>query len=136
MHQECPVGNVYDLDSVDIGQRSHDFLILCLARGVYGNVSNQKIFSYADYIDALDITARLSDSGSDLAEFTGLIVDSDAKSEAVAGVRCWFTGHNLSVPRAVATGDLLAHIKKYAEKAGRGQIRSRRARRDWTTSRD
>jgi hypothetical protein len=88
MHEECPVRDIYDLDSVDVGDRGDYLLIVRFARGVHGDVANKKIFPDTDDVDTLDVTTGEPDGGRDLSELSGFVMDLYAKGQAVARVRC------------------------------------------------
>ena len=94
MHQKRAVRDVDDLDAVDMIERIDDLFVMCFARGVYGNVTYQKILTDANDIDTLDIAPGLPDRGRDLAEFAGKIVYSNSKCEAVACVGCLCVAHS------------------------------------------
>jgi hypothetical protein len=78
MHQKRSVRDVYYLDPVDIPQRSDNFLIVFFRRSVYGYIADQKIFTDADYIDALDVAAGASDGRRYLTELSRKVMNSDA----------------------------------------------------------
>lgn len=94
MHQKRAVGDVDDLDAVNVTERVDDLFVMRLARGVDGNIAYQKVLADANDIDAFDIAARLADRGGDLAEFSRKIVYSNSKCEAVACVGCLCIAHS------------------------------------------
>ena len=57
----------HHLDAVDVLHRLDDLLVVVLARGVNCNVTDEKVLPDADDVDALDVTARPTDRGGDLA---------------------------------------------------------------------
>src|SRR5436190_900227 len=93
MHQEGAVAHIYDLDAVNVLERRNNFLVLRFARGVDGDVADQKILPDADDIDPLNIATGLADRSRHLTELARLIMDLDAQRNAVAGVGCWFVVH-------------------------------------------
>ena len=93
MHQERSVGNANNLDPVDVVERRDDLLVVRLARGVHGDIPDQKILADADDVDAFDIAAGPTDGGRDLAELSRFVMDLYAKSKTVTRVRCRCVRH-------------------------------------------
>ena|SRR5436190_1250775 len=122
MDQKGAIADIYDFDAIDVCQRFNYLFIMVFARRIYRNIAYEKILSYINDIDALDVAARLSDGSSYLAKFPRLIVDPNAQREAVTCIRCWLLGHTCSKDAYSKSETRASRNKKYDEKELSRQI--------------
>ncbi len=85
MHQEGAVGDVHHRDVRHVAQTLHHRLAVGLVRGLEGDVARHLPGRHLHHVDGADVAAGLADGGGDPAEHAGLVGETDADGQAVAG---------------------------------------------------
>ena len=85
VHEEGAVGDVHHRDVRHLAQSLDHRQAVRLVGGLEGDVAGHLLLGHLHHVDGPDVAARLADGGGDAAEHAGLVGETDADGQAVAG---------------------------------------------------